>query len=250
MITPDIQVFENLEALSQSAASRLAELARQYASGSRNFSCALSGGSTPRQLYELLADPAHKILWDKVQLFQVDERCVPPDDPESNFRMIREALLGKIRLPDENFHRIAAERPDRDAVAREYANEVAATLHPGPGEFPRLSLVFLGMGGDGHTASLFPGSTALQEKELWVCPNYSPRLGKFRMTLTYPVLNAAEEIIFLVSGEDKAETLRQVLEGPPGKFPAQGIQPAGGRLRWFADRAAARLLSRAARSGA
>ncbi|HET7841556.1 MAG TPA: 6-phosphogluconolactonase, partial [Terriglobia bacterium] len=114
----------------------------------------------------------------------------------------------------------------------------------------RLELIFLGMGSDGHTASLFPGSEALGEKTRWVCPNYGPRLGKFRLTLSYPVLNAASEVIFLVSGDDKAETLRAVLEGPAGKFPAQGVRPAGGRLRWFVDRSAARLLSQAARSGA
>jgi 6-phosphogluconolactonase len=122
-------------------------------------------------------------------------------------------------------------------------------LHPAPGEWPRLDLVFLGMGGDGHTASLFPLSPALAERKLWVCSNYTPRLGKHRLTLTYPVLNAAAEIIFLVSGDDKAETLRQVLEGPPGVYPAQGITPVNGRLSWFVDKQAARLLSQAARSG-
>jgi 6-phosphogluconolactonase len=250
MTTPDIQVFENLEALSRTAATRFAELARGFASSGRKLSCALSGGSTPRRLYELLAEPGYQIPWDSVHLFQVDERCVPPDDPESNFRMIREALLEKIQIPPGNFHRIAAERPDRDAVAKDYSEKLAKALKPAPGEFPRLALVLLGMGGDGHTASLFPGSAALEEKRLWVCPNYSPRLGKFRLTLTFPVLNAAEEVIFLVSGNDKAETLQQVLEGPAGRFPAQAVQPSSGRLSWFVDKPAARPLSHAARSGA
>jgi 6-phosphogluconolactonase len=250
MITPDVQVFEDLESLSRGAEARFAELARQFAASGRNFSSALSGGSTPRRLYELLADPAYQIPWDKVHLFQVDERCVPPDDPESNYGMIRKALLEKVRIPPGNFHRIAAEKPDLDASAREYAEEIASVLHSAPGEFPRLALIILGMGGDGHTASLFPGSAALDERQLWVRPNYSPRLGKFRMTLTFPVLNAAEEVIFLVSGDDKAETLRQVLEVPPGKFPAQGVQPAQGTLRWFVDKPAARLLSKTVRSSA
>jgi 6-phosphogluconolactonase len=243
----DVQIFENLEALSRAAAARFAEIAGNHSRDKGNFSCALSGGSTPRRLYELMAEES--VSWDNIHLFQVDERCVPPDDAESNYRMIREALLEKVGLPPGNFHRIAGEKEDRDAVGREYEGELARTLQPRAGEFPRMHLIFLGMGGDGHTASLFPGSKALEEKKLWVCPNFSPRLGKFRMTLTYPVLNAAEEVIFLVSGADKAETLRQVLEGPPGQFPAQGIKPANGCLRWFVDRAAAKLLSQTARNG-
>lgn len=241
MPSPDLQIFENLEALSRAAAARFTELAGSLDRSKRIFSCALSGGSTPRRLYELLAEES--VSWNHIHLFQVDERCVPPDDVESNYRMIREALLGKIAMPSGNFHRIAAEKADRESAAREYADELARILPPQAGEFPRINLVFLGMGGDGHTASLFPGSQALDEKKLWVYPNFSPRLGKFRMTLTYPVLNAAQEVIFLVSGDDKAETLRQVLEGPRAKFPAQGINPGNGRLRWYVDRAAAKLLS-------
>jgi 6-phosphogluconolactonase len=250
MAKPQIRIFENLEALSQQAARRFAEAAAEGASGNRYFSCALSGGSTPRRMFELLSDPEFRIPWERVQLFQVDERTVPPDDAESNYRMIRETLLSKVPLPNENFHRIAAEKVDRDEAARDYAAELGRVLHPAPGAWPRLDLVFLGMGGDGHTASLFPLSPALPERKLWVCSNYSPRLGKHRLTLTYPVLNAAAEIIFLVSGDDKAETLHQVLEGPPGVYPAQGINPVQGRLSWFVDRPAARLLSQAARSGA
>ena len=234
--------------MSCAAAARFAELAGTHVPGHGFFSCALSGGSTPRRLYQLLGDES--VSWDDIHLFQVDERCVPPDDAESNYRMIQEALLKKVGMPPGNFHRITAEKEDRDAVAREYARDLARMLKPPAGEFPRLNLVFLGMGGDGHTASLFPGSKALEENKLWVCPNFSPRLEKFRMTLTYPVLNAAEEVIFLVSGADKAETLRQVLEGPPGRFPAQGIKPVNGRLRWFVDDAAAKQLSQSSRSGA
>jgi 6-phosphogluconolactonase len=250
MADSQIRIFENLEALSREAAKRFSELAVRGASAGRNFTCALSGGSTPRRLYELLANPEYDLPWQRVHLFQVDERTVPPDDPESNCRMIREALLSKVPIPADHFHRIAAEGADRDAAAREYAAELQRVLEPPAGEWPRLDLVFLGMGGDGHTASLFPFSPALAERKLWVSSNYSPRLGKHRLTLTYPVLNAAAEIIFLVSGENKAETLRQVLEGPPGVFPAQGISPVNGLLSWFLDKAVARLLSRAARSGA
>jgi 6-phosphogluconolactonase len=250
MAKPQIQIFENLETISRQAAKRFCELAVARASSGRDFTCALSGGSTPQRLYELLATPEYSIPWQRVHLFQVDERTVSPDDRESNYRMIREVLLSKVPLPTEHFYRIAAERADRNAVAREYAAELERILQPTAGDWPRLDLVFLGMGADGHTASLFPQSAALTERRLWVVPNYSPRLGKHRLTLTYPVLNAAAEIIFLVSGADKAETLRQVLEGPPGIFPAQGISPASGTLSWFVDKAAAWLLNQPARSGA
>lgn len=245
-----IRIFENLEALSRHAAACFAERAAKATSSGRPSTCALSGGSTPRRLYEILAEPDCQIDWRNVHLFQVDERCVPPDDAESNYRMIREALLSKIKIPSANFHRMAAEGPDREAAARDYAAELARVLRPSGEELPRLDLILLGMGNDGHTASLFPGSAALGETRLWVAANYSPRLGKFRLTLTYPVLNAAKEVIFLVSGGDKAETLRQVLEGPPGKFPAQGVQPSSGHPTWFVDKAAARLLSPTPRSGA
>lgn len=253
MANPQIRVFENLEALSREAAGRFAELARRLTAGDadrRNFTCALSGGSTPRRTYELLANPEYRIPWERVHLFQVDERCVPPEATESNYRMIRQALLAKVSIPEANFHRMAAEQADRDGAARDYAAEIARALPSAAGEWPQFDLMFLGMGNDGHTASLFPSSPALAERKLWVCSNDSPKLSKHRLTLTYPVLNAVAEIIFLVAGGDKAETLRQVLEGPPGIFPAQDIRPEKGRLRWFVDKAASSLLNPAARSGA
>lgn len=215
------------------------------------FSVALSGGSTPKPLYELLGSStfAGRIKWANVHFFQVDERCVPPDDAQSNYRMIRQTLLASAPLPAENFHRMAAERPDREQAARDYADEMARILRPAPDEWPRLDLVFLGMGSDGHTASLFPGSAALAEHTAWVVPNFAPKLNSFRLTLTLPVINAAAHVIFLVAGEDKAETLRDVLEGSEQRFPAQLIKPAHGRLSWFLDRGAAQLLKRAATGG-
>jgi len=176
----------------------------------------------------------------------VDERCVPPDHPDSNYKMIRTALLDYVPIPPLNFHRMVAENPDRDAAAHQYSQEMAQVLNPTGAQWPQLDLVFLGMGSDGHTASLFPGSPALDERVLWVCPNFSQRLGAFRLTLTYPVLNAAAHVVFLVAGADKAETLRDVLKGPPrlSLLPAQGVQPAGGRLTWLLDQAAARSLTR------
>jgi 6-phosphogluconolactonase len=158
--------------------------------------------------------------------------------------MIRQALLEAVPLPKENFHRMVAERPDREHASREYAEELARVLHPAPGEFPRFDLIFLGMGPDGHTASLFPGSPALGENTRWVTPNFAAQLNSHRLTLTLPVLNAAAHVIFLVAGADKAETLRQVLEGPSGHFPAQLVQPTKGTLTWFLDEGVAHLLQR------
>ncbi len=246
MTQPEIRIFEGLEPLSWAAATRLEEQARVKAIEKKPLSVALSGGSTPKLLFELLASPGFqgRVRWSNLQLFQVDERCVPPDDAESNYRMIRQALLESVPLPAGNFHRMAAERPDREQAAREYAEELGRVLRTSPGEWPRLDLVILGMGPDGHTASLFPGSPALDERTAWVTPNFAARLNSHRLTLTLPVLNAAAQVIFLVAGADKAETLRQVLEGPAGQFPAQLIQPASGRLTWFVDESAARLLKK------
>jgi 6-phosphogluconolactonase len=161
--------------------------------------------------------------------------------------MIREALLDKADIPAENFHRMQAEQEDLDEAARDYAHELARVLQPQDGDWPRLDMVFLGMGPDGHTASLFPGTAALEEQTVWVRPNHVERLGLRRLTMTFPALNAAAHVIFMVAGADKAEALRKVLEGPPGQFPAQRVQPLNGSLSWFLDEAAARKLSPATR---
>jgi 6-phosphogluconolactonase len=244
--SPEIRVFDGLEPLSWAAATRLEEQARVKAIEKKPFWVALSGGSTPKLLFELLASPTFqgRVRWSNLHLFQVDERCVPPDDAQSNYRMIRQALLESVPLPAENFHRMAAERPDREEASREYAEELGRVLRPAPGEWPRLDLIFLGMGSDGHTASLFPGSPALEEHAAWVVPNFAADLNSYRLTLTLPVLNAAAHVIFLVAGADKAETLRKVLEGPKGQFPAQFIQPTNGSLSWFLDESAAHLLKK------
>jgi 6-phosphogluconolactonase len=249
MTKPEIRIFDDLEHLSWAAATRFEELARIKVIEKKIFTVALSGGLTPKLLYEILGSPAFagRVCWPNVHLFQVDERCVGPDDPKSNYRMIRQAMLESSPLPEGNFHRMAAERPDREQAARDYAEDLARALQPAPGEFPHLELVFLGMGPDGHTASLFPGSAALDEQTAWVVPNYLGKLKAFRLTLTLPVLNAAAYVIFMVTGADKAATLREVLEGSEGRFPAQRIQPTRGRVSWFVDEGAAQLLSPAAR---
>jgi 6-phosphogluconolactonase len=200
-------------------------------------------------LYQILASRTllGRIRWKNIHLFQVDERCVPPDHPDSNYRMIREALLDNADIPVENFHRMRAEQPDLEQAARDYARELARVLQPQDGDRPRLDIVFLGMGPDGHTASLFPGTPALEEQSVWVRPNHVERLGMRRLTMTFPLLNTAAHVIFLVAGADKAEGLRMVLEGPPGQLPAQRIQPLNGSLSWFVDEAAARKLTPASR---
>jgi 6-phosphogluconolactonase len=244
MTNREVRIFEDMEELSWAVATAFEQLSRIKTIDKKPFRVAASGGSTPKLLFELLANPGFqgRIRWSNLQLFQVDERCVPPDDPQSNYRMIRRSLLEAVPLPEINFHRMKAELPDRDAAARAYSDDLERVLHPAPGEFPRFDLIFLGMGPDGHTASLFPGSAGLDEREKWVIPNFAPSLKSNRLTLTFPVLNAAEHVIFLVAGEDKAEILRQVLEGPAGKFPSQHVAPVNGRLSWFLDRSAAHLL--------
>ncbi len=245
MLKHNVRAFSTLDELSWAAACAFEDLARLKFVAGKTFCAALSGGLTPRLLYQILAGRAllGRIEWKNVQLFQVDERCVPPDHPDSNYRMIREALLDSGEIPPENFHRMQAEEADLEKAARDYAAELGRVLEPQDGLRPRLDIVFLGMGPDGHTASLFPGTAALEEQSLWVCPNRVERLGMSRLTMTLPLLNAAAHVIFLVAGADKAETLRKVLEGPPGELPAQRIQPVNGSVSWFLDEAAARKLS-------
>jgi 6-phosphogluconolactonase len=252
MSGPKLRIFANLEELSHAAAERFTEFCHERLTRENVFTAALSGGSTPRRLYELLGDPelAGRIPWGRVHFFQVDERCVPPDHPESNYRMMREALLDHARIPPSNFHRMEAELANPEEAAERYVQQLSTMFRPRPGEVPRLDLLFLGMGPDGHTASLFPRSPALAERAKWVCANFVEKLQANRVTLTYPVLNAAREVIFLVAGNEKAEILRQVLEGAyePERFPSQGIRPVDGRLSWYVDAAAARLLKNAAGS--
>ena len=245
----NVRVFSTLEDLSWAAACAFEDLARLKFVAGKTFCAALSGGLTPRLLYQILAGRAllGRIEWENVQLFQVDERCVPPDHPDSNYRMIREALLDSGEIPPANFHRMQAEEADLEKAARDYAAELARVLEPQNGLRPRLDIVFLGMGPDGHTASLFPGTAALEEQSLWVCPNRVERLGMSRLTMTLPLLNASAHVIFLVAGADKAETLVKVLEGPPGELPAQRIRPVDGSVSWFLDEASARKLSPATR---
>jgi len=235
-------VFPDLNSLVASAAEQVVTLAGAAIAARGRFAIGLSGGSTPRPLYELLASPAFasRIDWTNVHVFWGDERCVPPDHPDSNYRMARETLLDHVPLPPDNIHRLAGEL-DPATAAADYEAHLRA-FFAGDGEAgPRFDLLLLGMGDDAHTASLFPGTAALGETERWVAANYVEKLDAWRLTLTPPALNAAAEIMVLVSGASKADAFHAVLSGPtdPDKYPAQVLNPNNGRLRWLVDSEAA-----------
>ena len=241
--TPRVRVFETAEELGAAAAARFVGLAREAVAERGSFSVALAGGQTPRRVYELLAGPelSAQVSWPDVHVFFGDERCVPPDDPDSNYRMARETLLSRVPVPAENVHRIEG-RGDAAAGASLYEDELRGFF--GDTDWPRFDLVLLGMGDDGHTASLFPSTPALDERRAWVAANRVGRLGAWRVTLTAPALNAARHVVFLVTGAGKAARLREVLcgERDPARLPAQLIWPADGTLEWFIDKGAAANL--------
>jgi 6-phosphogluconolactonase len=241
-----IRIFADVQALSEAAAHEWVRSAHEAVAARGRFTVALSGGSTPKRLYQLLAaEPFRSQLdWGRVEIFWGDERCVPPDHADSNYRMAREALLTHLPIPAEHVHRIEAERSDRDAAARDYEATLARVFGIAVStEPPAFDLVLLGMGPDGHTASLFPHTAALEETKRWVVANPVPQLHTERLTLTRPILNRAREVLFLVAGADKAERVVEVLTGPadPLRLPSQSIQPEG-QLLWFLDRAAAARL--------
>jgi 6-phosphogluconolactonase len=182
--------------------------------------------------------------WSRVHVFWGDDRHVPPDHPDSNFGMAMDTLLSKVPIPAGNVHRMRTEKPDAERVAEEYAWTLRSAFGIEEGEWPRFDLVLMGLGANGHTASLFPGSDAVRERSRLVIAPWVSELGVHRITLTPPVLNRAALALFVVSGEEKAEALRAVLEGDyqPDRFPAQIVRPAAGRLLWLVDRAAARCL--------
>jgi 6-phosphogluconolactonase len=237
----DLRVFADGAALAHAAAEEFTHRAEEAIRARGRFSVALSGGSTPRRLFALLADPAEpfrdRIDWRGVHLFWGDERHVPPDHPESNFRMAREALLDRIEIPAENVHRPRGEEPDAARAAALYEDELRAFFHGAP----RFDLVLLGLGADAHTASLFPGTGAVRERERWVVAPWVEKLETFRLTLTPAVLDRAAAVIFLVQGDEKADALRAVLAGErdPERFPAQVVELRDGEILWLVDRAAA-----------
>jgi 6-phosphogluconolactonase len=238
-----IQVSNGLEALSEEAAGRIAATLGAAVAARGSAAVALAGGSTPSRLYEVLAAPPYRtqVPWAGVRVFWGDERAVPPEDRQSNYRMARETLLDHVPVRREWIHRMPADGEDLAAAARAHAEVIRAHLRAGDDGRPRFDLVLLGMGGDGHTASLFPGDPALDESRASVAAVDTPHHGLRRLTLTLAVLNAAAHVIFLVAGADKAKALRQVLVHRE-PLPAARVQPVSGDLTWLVDAEAARLL--------
>lgn len=248
MSSPIIRIFADSEAVSRAAAEEFVRSAGAAIAARGQFTVALSGGSTPKRLYQLLAEPPYRsqVDWSKIEFFWGDERSVPPDHNDSNYHTAQEAMLRKLPVSAEKVHRMEAERADRDAAARDYEAVLARVFKVTPGgKPPAFDLILLGMGPDGHTASLFPHTKGLKETGRWVIVNYVPKFATDRVTLTAPVLNQAREVLFLIAGTDKADSLHQVLEGPPNSdlYPSQLIHPTGGQLVWFLDQAAAAKLA-------
>jgi 6-phosphogluconolactonase len=243
-----LRCYRDEPSLARAAAEELAAQAVDAVERRGRFLLALSGGSTPRRLYSLLVDAPYRerIPWSKVELFWSDERAVDPDHPASNFRMAREVMLDKLELRREQIHRMPAEGPDLDAAARKHQEEIARiTGVAAHGAAPSLDLVLLGMGPDAHTASLFPGTPALTERERWVVPNRAPVEPIDRLTFTFPMLEAAHRLLLLVAGASKAAPLAEVLEGKPDptRLPCQSL-PRDSRVLWLLDQAAASRLTR------
>jgi 6-phosphogluconolactonase len=240
-----VEVLADLNAVAHRAADLFVrESQRARARG--QFTVALSGGSTPRAFHTLLAAPPYRdqVDWSQVQFYWGDDRHVTPDDPDSNFRMARETLLDNVPIREAQIHRMHTEMEDASAAAALYEDELKQEFGLRPGQLPRFDLIYLGMGPDGHTASLFPHTEALNVRDRLVVANYVPKLSTTRITLTAPVLNAAATVAFLVAGQDKADVLDAVLQGPrhPEEYPSQLIATEDGALYWLLDQAAAAKL--------
>lgn len=244
-----IETFAGADDLSKRAAAIFVEAARNAINARGVFSVALSGGSTPRKLYELLSDANQpfcaQIAWQKAHFFFGDERHVLPGDKDSNFKMANEALFARVaELPEENVHRVLTETDAADA-ANLYEDELRRFFQSETVEFPRFDLILLGLGADGHTASLFPNTAALDENARFFVENFVEKFGAYRLTLTFPVINNARRVLFLASGAEKARVLREILQPETReiKFPAQRVNLVDGDLLWLIDEAAASNLA-------
>lgn len=244
----DVHTFPDATAIAKRAAGELVRIAADAMRDSGRFTIALAGGSTPKTLYNLLAtDPKLRagVPWDKMQVFFGDERHVGPGHPDSNFKMATDAMLAKAPLKPEQVSRIKGEYEDTEKAAQEYEQELRRFFRLKDGEFPRFDLILLGMGNEGHTLSLFPGTKALHETKRLVARNWIGKLYTERITLTAPAANTAANVIFMIAGADKAPALKAVLEGPhePEQLPAQMIRPVNGKLLWLVDAAAGSMLT-------
>lgn len=249
---PEIVVCAGRDSFYERAVQRFVQAARTATAARGRFAVALSGGSTPEPLFERLAEPEIRdaVPWEATRVFWADERCVPPDHEDSNYRLARKTLLDTVGIPPDRIHRIEAEAPDPDEAAERYERQLHETLSVTPRSLPHLDLVLLGLGADGHTASLFPESAAVGETDRLVIavrasePSMQPPIVE-RITLTPPALNAAWDALFLVAGEAKAPAVAATLEGPraPREWPAQLVEPVEGTVTWLLDAAAASDLS-------
>jgi 6-phosphogluconolactonase len=248
----ETRILADGAAIAKQAAQEFVQAAAAAVSERNAFHVALAGGSTPKALYNLLVtDPVlhSQVPWDRIQVFFGDERHVGPGHPDSNFRMATEAMLSKVPLKATQVTRIKGEYPDAEQAAREYEDALALHFKLKSGELPRFDLLLVGMGNEGHTLSLFPGTKALHADGRIVVSNWVGKLFTERITLTAPAACAAAEILFLVTGADKACALKGVLEGPyePEQLPAQLLQPTNGKLLWLVDTAAGSMLSKGTR---
>lgn len=242
-VSVQVQVFETVEAMQEAAARHIADTLHPTSLG-QTMSLALSGGSTPQRMHEILAE-LPGIDWTHVHVFWGDERTVPPEDPQSNYGMARESLLTRVEIPESNVHRMHGDAEPQDA-ASQYEETLRSVLGGSSLRPPELDVNVLGIGPDGHTASLFPGTDALNEQERWVVANWVEEQDTWRLTLTYPVLNAARLTLFLVAGAEKADALyRMFSSSVQDKPPAADVRPEGGQVVFYLDQAAAEGIERA-----
>lgn len=241
-----VYILKDRDELSRSLAQMFVRLAEDAVERRGRFTVALSGGSSPRSLYSLLATPeyAGRVRWDKVVIFWGDERCVPLDNPESNYATANDSLLSRVDVNPDNVHPVTGQESNPAAAAENYERLLREIFAVSGDALPGFDLILLGLGTDGHTASLFPGTTALSEHRRLVVENHVDKLSTFRITFTFPVLNAASHVAFMVSGDDKKEILPKVLKPEPVIYPSQLVHPRAGVLEWYADAPAAEKLSR------
>ncbi len=239
-----VAIYPDSNTLSHEAAQYIVRLATDTIANHGRFTIALSGGSTPKALYSLLGNEPYRgqIDWALVEIFWSDERCVPPNSSDSNYQLAQEVLLSKVPIAANQVHRMPADKPDRDAASQEYTQEMQRVF--GTDGIPSFDLLQLGMGPEGHTASLFPHQASLHELQRLVMPVNVPKPPPPRLTFTPPLLNAARHVLFLVTGSEKADALQAVLEGSyqPEEYPAQIIRPPHGEVTWMLDTAAAGKL--------
>lgn len=238
METKNVTVFDNYEALVAGTVELFVKLADQSIKERGRFVISLSGGNTPKGLYAKLAEKeiASRIDWSKVVVFFGDERTVPYTSPDSNQRMITESLLSKVALKRENVFALSDPDLDPKATAIDYERAMHEFFRVSGDQLPEFDFMLLGLGEDGHTASLFPGSSALSERQRWFIENKVEKLNTTRLTTTYPVINNSKNIIFLAGGKAKAAVLKDVLTGPDGKYPSQGVKAENGKLYWYLDK--------------